>query len=146
MALAGAAKLYTFHTGAIQEAKQGVVTEYNAEYVRGLEQTLASTKKLHEDAVISEGKLKDEVKNIRGKYAALSDSVWNRPTREAHTEGSSTASCPASPNTGVSLSREDAEFLIGEAARAEQYLQERDFYYERYEAARKELKEVHVKD
>lgn len=50
------------------------------------------------------------------------------------------------PITGMSLSREDGEFLAGEAARAEQYLQERDFYYERYEAARKELKEIYGKD
>lgn len=40
---------------------------------------------------------------------------------------------------GTELFREDAEFLTREAARADQLIIERDYYYERYEAARREL-------
>jgi len=39
--------------------------------------------------------------------------------------------------TATQLYREDAEFLAGEAARAESVLIERNYYYEQYEAARR---------
>jgi hypothetical protein len=38
--------------------------------------------------------------------------------------------------TAAQLYREDAEFLTGEAARAESVLIERDYYYDRYESIR----------
>jgi len=43
--------------------------------------------------------------------------------------------------TARELYKEDAEFLTGEAARAESVLIERDYYYERYESARKRIDE-----
>lgn len=44
--------------------------------------------------------------------------------------------------SGTELFREDAEFLTREAARADQVVIERDYYYERYEDARKQLKQL----
>lgn len=64
------------------------------------------------------------------RVSDLSYSLRQRPTREA------SASACVSPDTGAtsaitgaSLPREDAEFLAGEAARAEMIQNERDYYY-----------------
>lgn len=136
-----------WHTNELEAAKASVVQEYSAEYVKGIEKALAVSQELHTQSIQKEGQLRNEIKNISDKHSSLVNSLRQRPSRESvSSEGSSSASCAPPSITGMSLSREDGEFLAGEAARAEQCLQERDFYYERYEAARKELKEIYGKD
>jgi hypothetical protein len=65
-----------------------------------------------------------EIRNLNARASALSNSLRERPSRTT-TESStvsSTANVGASASgcNGSGLSREDAEFLVGEAARAEQ--------------------------
>lgn len=145
--MVGALKLYAWHIHEIEDAKNSVVQEYSAEYVKGIEKALAVSQELHTQSIQKEGQLRNEIKNISDKHSSLVNSLRQRPSREnVSSEGSSSTTCAPPSITGLSLSREDGEFLAGEAARAEQYLQERDFYYERYEAARKELKEIYGKD
>jgi len=65
----------------------------------------------------------DEIRSISARAASLADSLRKRPERAAQASAvSSTASagCPACVCTGSSLSREDAEFLAREAARADE--------------------------
>jgi len=65
----------------------------------------------------------DEIRSISARAASLADSLRKRPERTAQASAvSSTASagCPACVCTGSSLSREDAEFLAREAARADE--------------------------
>src|SRR5690606_21753895 len=77
----------------------------------------------------------EELKDINNKYAALANSLQQRPRREdnSNTPGS------ASTCTGAELLREDGEFLAREAARADRILKERDYYYEQYRRAREAL-------
>lgn len=77
----------------------------------------------------------EELKNINDKYASLSRSLQQRPSRE---------DSPSAPRdslscTGAELLREDGEFLAGEAARADRILKERDYYYEQYRRAAEAL-------
>ncbi|MNQ83605.1 hypothetical protein D3C85_986930 [compost metagenome] len=58
----------------------------------------------------------------------------SRPTRPKVLPPSTGNSC-----TGRELYQEDGLFLRGEAARAEALIVERDYYYKRYEDARKKL-------
>lgn len=78
---------------------------------------------------------KDEkISDINGKLATALRMLRERPSRPADPTTSSGAAC-----TGTKLYREDAEFLTREAARADQLAAERDYYYERYEDARRTL-------
>lgn len=65
-----------------------------------------------------------EIRNLNARAAALTNSLRERPTRPTADAGpvSNTASPgPASTScTGAGLSREDAQFLAGEAARADE--------------------------
>lgn len=62
----------------------------------------------------------DEIASINRRHAAELDSVRQRADRKpAGTSGVPKDSAACSGNTGAELSRPDAEFLAGEAARAE---------------------------
>lgn len=78
---------------------------------------------------------KDEKINaINSKLTIALRMLRDRPNRPSDPTTPSGESC-----TGTKLFREDAEFLTREAARADQLAAERDYYYERYENARRTL-------
>lgn len=145
--LGAGAKLYSYHTNAVAEAKRSVVQEYDREYVRGLEDQLALSQALHESALKANKELSDEKSIISDKHAALVNSVRKRPSREDGIQQiDNTSSCPPPANTGASLYREDGEFLAGEAAAAEVIMRERDMYYNEYNKLKKELDKLNGKD
>ena len=77
----------------------------------------------------------DKIQTINSQLDSALRQLRNRPLRPSN---------PSAPSvgeacTGTKLYREDAEFLAREAARAESVKAERDYYYERYENARKSL-------
>lgn len=100
--------------------------------------TDAATKKLQEQADNAAKDKQDAIQAADAKYAALLDSLRKRPTRPTQT-GSSTTAKTTGSCTGAELYRDDAEFLAGQAALADKVVIERDFYYERYESARRLL-------
>ncbi len=62
----------------------------------------------------------NEIKSINSKYNSIISSLRNRPERTITIETSSPSTvCPRTSCTGEQLFREDAEFLIGEATKAE---------------------------
>jgi len=65
-----------------------------------------------------------EIRNLNARAVALSNSLRDRPTRPSPESSpvSSTASvgCPVPVCTGTGLSKEDAGFLAGEAARGDE--------------------------
>lgn len=84
-------------------------------------------------------KVKDEeIKRVNGKLAVALDSLSKRPKRPSTPNHPKDASVVQACTAGE-LYREDAEFLTREAARADQILAERNYYYQRYESVRKEL-------
>jgi hypothetical protein len=82
----------------------------------------------------------NEVKNVDVQYSTLVSSLRTRATRaEAKQAGSSSVTGSIGSCTGAQLYRDDAEFLAGFAKQAESVRIERDYYYGRYEDARKLL-------
>ena len=74
-----------------------------------------------------------EIKSINAKHNAIVSELRNRPSRgTSNTKDGKTC-------TGADLSREDAEFLVGEAARADEVVAELNYCYSNYENARKLL-------
>jgi hypothetical protein len=127
IAAAGAAGLYQGHEMGMAEVQQKwdkERAEQEAQYAaaqsaaREKEQSLqAAADKLRQE--------KDsEVRNLNARATALSNSLRdraNRTTTESSTVSSSTdARSNAASCDGTGLPREDAEFLVGEATRAEQ--------------------------
>lgn len=60
----------------------------------------------------------DEIKIINSKHANIIRSLSNRPSRSEPTLKDDSVNCSRAGSTGKQLSREDAEFLIGEATKA----------------------------
>ena len=84
-------------------------------------------------AADDERNIKDaEITIIRGQLDAALVSLRERPLRGADLSGSAGA-CP--PATGAQLSREDAEFLAREAARADAVVAELNYCRRTYEKA-----------
>lgn len=81
----------------------------------------------------------DEIRTINARAASLADSLRKRPARtETSAVSSATGSgCPVPVCTGASLSREDAEFLAREAARADELRTSLNQCLKQYEAMRK---------
>ena len=82
----------------------------------------------------------NEIRNLNARAAALTNSLRDRPSRIAtiaSTVSSSTGlSCPALTCTGAELSREDGEFLAGEASRADELRAALKQCYKQYESVR----------
>lgn len=82
----------------------------------------------------------EQIQILSSDVDVLRSKLRKRPSREYVTvyrdNPSTEGAC-----TGAELYKEDGEFLIGEAARAERVLIERNFYYEQYEQVRKKLDE-----
>lgn len=111
------------------------VAVYEKQKTKDKEITDAAQKKLQEQADKASKDKQDAIQAADAKYSALLDSLRKRQSRPSQARPSATTEV-ASSCTGAQLYREDAEFLAGEAARADKVTIERDYYYERYEDAR----------
>lgn len=80
---------------------------------------------------------RNEIDRITRQHRAVVDSLRNRPERPASpVSGSAGTPQGQSGCTGVGLHREDAEFLIGEAARADKIRAELEACYIQYDNIR----------
>lgn len=90
------------------------------------------------NALLVEQEKNDEIKKLTADAEFLRISLQQRPSRPQtiyiNTEVAS--SC-----TGRELYKEDGEFLVREAARAQSVVAERNYYYQQYEQVRKKLNE-----
>ena len=127
---------FAWHKNKLSEASKLAKTEVVKEYANeALEQALEAVA-VERDLI--KKSLEDERKKTNEKQAIIDNrdapirSLQQRPKRESakSTSTISPLSCPSS--TGAELYKEDGEFLAGEAARAEQALVDRDFYYQQY--------------
>lgn len=112
-------------------AKESVRKEFEAQIASAKETSII----LRKSNDLALGKKNAEIETINSKLALLRSELRKRPSR-------STASQAGPSCTGRELLREDAEFLAGEAARAERIMKERNYYYERYEEARQQLERL----
>ena len=123
------------------------MAEYDREYVRGIEDHTRLQKAVLEALLYENGKLINDKNTIGVQYSALIDSVRKRPSREeAYSTPDSASACPPPTITGQGLSREDAEFLAGEAAAAMTMQTERNMYFRSYNNLKNELEKLNGKD
>lgn len=130
--LAGAGKLYSMHRDIVEDAKKQVIAQYNEQYVDDLEDKIQRLSLVVSDQFKNLQTKDDEIKAIRDKHTSLLNSVSKRPTREEQSSSNNSNPGNTSSCTGAELSREDAEFLAGEASRAQAVVAERDYYYKQY--------------
>ena len=125
----GLTQAYSWHKREVEAARSFIISEYDKGYVLELEEQLKQSSAFLEAYGEQVRGLNGKVYNITVERDALIDSVRKRSNRQSKTAKSvpnDTASCA---NTGRELSREDAEFLIGESSIADVVREERDFYY-----------------
>ena len=121
--VAGAGGLYQGHklgTAEVQQAWDKEKAEQLAEYAKAQDEARAREQALQANADKLRREKDAEIRNINARATALSNSLQQRQTRsEAGSLSSSSGNgCPSCVCTGARLSREDAEFLSGEATRA----------------------------
>lgn len=96
--------------------------------------------KLELSALALEKVKDDEIKRINGKLSVALNSLSKRQSRPTTTNGAKTITT-IQACTGAQLYKEDGEFLVREANRADEVAIERDYWYNQYENARKTLNE-----
>lgn len=127
VAAAGAGGLYKGRALGMAEVQQAWDKEKTQQYAAYAEAQEAARQK-EQELQASADKLRKEkdaeIRNISARATALSNSLRERPSRPAPESSTvpSTASagCTPASGTGAGLSREDAQFLAGEAARADE--------------------------
>lgn len=127
VAAAGGAGLYQGHELGVAEVQQKWDKERAAQLAEHAAAQAAAREKEQELQASADLLRKDkdrEIRDLNARTAALTNSLRDRPSRPtAETSTvSSTASAGCAPTscTGAGLSREDAQFLAGEAARADE--------------------------
>ena len=127
VAAAGGAGLYQGHELGVAEVQQKWDKERAAQLAEHAAAQAAAREKEQELQASADLLRKDkdrEIRDLNARTAALTNSLRDRPSRPT-TETSalpSTASAGCAPTscTGAGLSREDAQFLAGEATRADE--------------------------
>ena len=91
------------------------------EYQNAQKALLIEQENKYQDMLIQSLKEKENaIKDLNKRHAAIVNSLQQRPARQdSSTPSSSSSVCTGAGSTGDRLYREDAEFLIGEATRAE---------------------------
>ena len=122
--------------------KNNAIQELNREHQRQsaevITRTERATQALEASSVKDKKELNEKINRISDERDDAIKRLQHRPLRSV-----SSASSPAgSPCTGAKLPREDAEFLTRESARADRIMEQRDYYWNEYEKARMQLKEL----
>lgn len=101
----------------------GYKTAFNKQsnaYIKQLESQELKYQNLQGKLILTQLDKENEIKAINSKHNAIISSLRNRPERATIKEDNScSAVCAGTGSTGEQLFREDAEFLIGEATKAE---------------------------
>lgn len=128
-----------FHYNAVEEAKDEVNKSWIAKQLEKDIERKATENRIRDEALVLEREKNEEIYKLNSVVVDLRNRLRNRPSRETVVYRESPGDTKAC--TGAELYKEDGEFLIGEAARAEKVLIERNYYYEQYEQVRKKLDE-----
>lgn len=139
-------KLYSYHKSALEAARQSVITQYDQQDVQELERQLDASNDLLKVNKENSERYAQTLRDDNARLQSTIDSLRKRPSRTTTSQGVSNSTPCEATGTGAGLYREDAEFLIGEAARASAVVAERDYYYAAYRAAEDKLKELNGKD
>lgn len=140
------AGLYGAHRGIVahevSRAVQTTTVSMNLKYQKDLavatDKAVKATNDLRDFGDVAKEKKYAQTEARNAALNAAVKRLSNRPVRPAPQPTGEVASVGGSC-TAAQLYREDSEFLTREASRAESVLDERDYYYNAYENARKKL-------
>ena len=116
--------------------------EQYAEYAKGQEAARQKEQELQAQADRLRRDKDAEIRNINARATALANSLRDRNSRTSETNSSANATGTGQAGTrctGAELSREDAEFLAGEAARADSLRTALNPSITQYEAVKRAL-------
>lgn len=103
---------------------------YEARISKDIQKMIVTERNLQKELDIQRGKYNAEIRSLNAKHNGIIEQLRKRPSR------SSTVTENGQACDGSKLPREDAEFLIGEATRADQVVAQLNFCYANYEKAR----------
>lgn len=136
--------LYTGHVylvhNAVEDAKAVQKAEFDREILENIIRSNKVTSNIKQETEELIIKKNEKITNITRERNRLNRLLKDRPSRPSNP--STLPPTSGSSCTGRELYRTDGEFLTGEAARAERIMEERNFYYEQYEQARKKIDEL----
>jgi hypothetical protein len=127
VAAAGAGGLYKGHElgmAEVQQAWDKEKAEQYAAYAAAQDVARQKEQALQAGADQLRQEKDREIRNLNARAAALTNSLRDRPSRPAPeaspVPSTASAGCAPTSCTGAGLSREDAQFLAGEATRADE--------------------------
>lgn len=121
-----------------------LTNSYNKQLIEANKGIYELNKEMAKQGLVALGRKDEEIKNITVKYNSLVDRLRNTTKRpEGYSNGGSGAADNSTTCGGTQLFREDKLFLISEAQRADRILAERDYYFQLYSDAEKQLKEYY---
>lgn len=137
--------LFSYHKVLVHKAVTQAVTEIELNLAK--ENFKLKERSLNSQIALQESfdniqKDKDaKIKNLNARVASLTRSLQERPNRPDSSGISNDSGVEESKpgSTGVGLYREDSEFLLGEAARAEMIKEELLTCYKSYDSAKEAL-------
>ena len=137
--------LFSYHKALVNKAVREAVAEIELNLAK--ENFKLKERSLNAQIALQESfdniqKDKDaKIKNLNARVASLTRSLQERPNRPDSSGVSNDSRVEESKpgSTGVGLYREDSEFLLGEAARAEMIKEELLTCYKSYDAAKEAL-------
>lgn len=127
---------------AVDKARAELIAEHDKQIIN------STTKRLEIEAALKEQYKQDlldkneKIISINNQLARANGMLAKRPQRPDNVPISTNPALPSTSCTGAELYRQDGEFLIGEAARAERIKEERDFFYKQYANAQQELERL----
>ena len=135
---------FYLQNNAVDSAVKKVEDSYKLKLEKAEQKAIIETANIYRNTIEELNTKNENLNNIASEYKLAIDGLRNRKARPSETVYT-TVTEVRETCTGSQLFREDAEFLTGEAARAEAIVVERDFYYQRYEDARLMLEELRNK-
>lgn len=126
---------------ALEAARTSVKQEYTHTYVEGLKTSLEVSNKLLKESNDAKEHLEQSKDADLRKRDSVIAGLQQRATRaEAQAlRSNNNTSCSVTALTAAELPREDSEFLVREASRADGIIKERDYYYGEYVRSRQVL-------
>jgi len=127
-----------FHLNAVESAKQSVRSEYVLKMKEQENKQLELQGAIVLEALKIEQEKNEQITRLNARTNEFLSSLSKRTSRPSEGALVTTTNTPC---TGEVLYREDGEFLAREASRADRVVAERDYYYQQYEQARKQINE-----
>ena len=140
--------MFATHKVIVYKAVQAAVAETKAtlatQYTQRLLEASEAAREREQVMVVSADKLRKDkdaqIASLNSRLGSALSSLRDRPQRAPSSPKDTPAPISGAAATGSSLSREDAEFLVRESARADRLRVSLSQCYQQYEAVRERLK------